>query len=140
MKHIGIDPGAKGAIAVLGGESAEIVEFSKTTPHEWSGFLLRHAPGAFCYLERVSAMPGQGVASTFKFGHQAGMLEGILVAHFIPFERVTPQTWQRGMGCLSGGNKNVTKRRAEELFPDQKITHSVADALLIAEWCRRNRR
>jgi crossover junction endodeoxyribonuclease RuvC len=82
-------------------------------------------------------MPKQGVSSTFKFGVNYGFLRGMLTAHKIPFEEVTPQKWQKAMGCLSKGNKNVTKAKAQQLFPNLKITHKVADALLIAEYCRR---
>jgi len=38
---------------------------------------------------------------------------------------------------MTGGDKNVSKRRAQELFPEIKITHAIADALLIAEYARR---
>jgi len=41
------------------------------------------------------------------------------------------------MGCLTKGDKNVSKRRAQELFPALKVTHAIADALLIAEFARR---
>jgi hypothetical protein len=57
-----------------------------------------------------------------------------LVASGIPFERVTPAKWQRELGCLTKGDKNVTKRKAQELFPDVKVTHANADALLLATW------
>ena len=43
------------------------------------------------------------------------------------------------MSWLSKGDKNVTKSRAQELFPELKITHAIADALLIAEYGRRVR-
>ena len=45
-----------------------------------------------------------------------------------------PQVWQKALGCMTGGDKNVTKRRAQELFPGHKITHATADALLIAHY------
>jgi hypothetical protein len=42
------------------------------------------------------------------------------------------------MGCLTGGDKNVSKNRALELFPEvdevKKITHATADALLIGKY------
>jgi hypothetical protein len=38
---------------------------------------------------------------------------------------------------MSAGNKNVTKTRAAQLFPGVKMTHAIADALLIAEYGRR---
>ena len=84
-------------------------------------------------------MPKQGVASTFKFGQSFGFLQGILIAAEIPFELVTPQKWQRYLGCRTKGDKNITKARAQELFPDIKCTHAVSDALLIAEYGRRVR-
>jgi hypothetical protein len=37
---------------------------------------------------------------------------------------------------MTRGDKNVSKRRAQEIFPMIKVTHSVADALLIAEYNR----
>lgn len=34
--------------------------------------------------------------------------------------------------------KNLTKARAQQLWPEYpRITHAIADALLIAEFCRR---
>lgn len=41
------------------------------------------------------------------------------------------------MGCLTNGDKNITKQRAQQLFPSAKVTHKIADALLLAEYCRR---
>ena len=35
-----------------------------------------------------------------------------------------------------GGDKNVTKRKAQELWPNIKITHAFADALLLGEFGR----
>jgi Holliday junction resolvasome RuvABC endonuclease subunit len=84
-------------------------------------------------------MPRQGVSSTFKFGTSYGFLRGVLVALEVPFEAVTPAKWQRSMSCLTKGDKNVTKARAQELFPEVKVTHAIADALLIAEYGRRIR-
>lgn len=94
-------------------------------------------PDAFAIIESVHSMPKQGVASSFKFGRSYGFLRGCLIASGIPFEEVTPQRWQKELGCLSKGNKNVTKARAQQLFPSLKITHATADALLLAEYARR---
>jgi hypothetical protein len=38
---------------------------------------------------------------------------------------------------MTKGDKNVSKRKAQELFPQLKITHATADALLLAEFGRR---
>ena len=93
----------------------------------------------FAYLEKVHAMPKQGVSSTFKFGLNYGFLIGCLTALRIPFEFVTPNTWQKALSCQSKGDKNVTKAKAQQLFPHLKIIHTIADALLIAEYGRRIR-
>ena len=88
-------------------------------------------------LQRVRAMPRQGVSSTFKFGTSYGFCRGLLVSFSVPFEDVTPWKWQRELKCLSKGDKNVTKAAAQRLFPDQKVVHATADAMLLAEYARR---
>jgi hypothetical protein len=102
------------------------------------------------YLEKVHSSPGMGVSAAFTFGRGYGMLRMALFACEIPFDEVTPQKWQGAIGGLAhaktqivGGfkkkrDKNASKRRAQELFPNvKKITHAYADALLIAEYGRR---
>jgi hypothetical protein len=37
------------------------------------------------------------------------------------------------MKCRTGGDKNISKARAQELFPRVKVTHKNADALLLAK-------
>ena len=88
-------------------------------------------------LEAVNSMPGQGVASTFAFGRHYGFLRGLLVAYEVPWLDVRPAKWQTAMGCLSKGDKNVTKARAQQLAPSLKLTHATADALLLAIYCSR---
>lgn len=138
MIIIGIDPGQSGAAAYI---SNGVIEFVKlaNTERDISDFLREHQDASFAYIEKVHSMPKQGVASSFKFGANYGFLRGCLIAHGIPFEEVTPQKWQKAMGCMSRGDKNVTKARAQQLFPEIKITHAIADALLIAEYGRRVR-
>ena len=91
----------------------------------------------FAMLENVHSMPKQGVSSSFKFGQHFGFLRGILTAQGIPFELVTPQKWQKAMGCLTKGDKNISKAAAQRLFPRIKMTHAFADSILIAEYARR---
>jgi hypothetical protein len=57
-----------------------------------------------------------------------------LTAAGIPFTRIRPQVWQKKLGCMTKGNKNITKQKAQELFPSIKVTHAIADALLIATY------
>lgn len=88
-------------------------------------------------LERVWSSPGWGHVGAFRFGLNYGACRMALMAAQIPSEEVLPQKWQAGMNCRSGKDKNVTKRRAQGLWPRYTITHALADALLIAEYCRR---
>ena len=135
---LGIDPGISGGAAIISklGTFVQVIAFSKLTVVEVSDWLVNHKP-SMAYLEGVNAMPGQGVTSSFKFGMNYGMWQGLLAANKIPFQRVYPLKWQTVMSCRTGGNKNISKNRAQELFPKLKITHAIADALLIAEYGRR---
>jgi len=139
---IGIDPGQSGGIAWIDERGKACVEkMPETISDIWDLLANFHsfesAPVYKAYLEQVHSMPSQGVSSSFKFGNGFGHLEMALTAAGIPFERVTPQKWQKAMGCMTKGDKNVSKRRAQELFPAIKCTHATSDALLIAEYGRR---
>lgn len=141
---LGIDPGMSGGLAVLPVDTSVepmAIKFGDLTEREiadlfWKTFL-DSGEQVFAYIERVHSMPKQGVASSFKFGMNYGFLRGCLVTVGIPFEELTPQRWQKLMGCMTKGDKNVSKARAQQLFPKMKITHAVADALLIAYCGRR---
>lgn len=141
--HIGIDPGASGGIAFIPDNNpakAWAVKMPETLADLWELFEPFCGDSFYsthCCLEKVHSMPGQGVASSFKFGQGFGHLEMALTAARIPFTYVTPQKWQKEMQCLTGGDKNVSKSRAQQLFPHIKISHALADAILIAEFCRR---
>jgi crossover junction endodeoxyribonuclease RuvC len=137
--YIGIDPGLSGGIA-----------FIPTTGQPWAHKMPDNTTDlrdllmdSICLaepkamLELVHSSPQMGVASSFTFGRGFGRLEQVLADLYIPFTVIRPQVWQKSLGCLTGGNKNVSKRRAQELFPNIKVTHAVADALLIAEFNRR---
>jgi Holliday junction resolvasome RuvABC endonuclease subunit len=100
----------------------------------YSDTFIRNISTIKAYLEQVHSSPQMGVVSSFTFGNGFGHLEMALTAAGIPFERVRPQVWQKAMGCMTKGDKNVSKRKAQELFPSMKVTHATADALLIASY------
>ena len=138
MIFIGIDPGSSGAVAAID-ENRHVVRLIKNDTTE------RDLYAAFCdwetaelsaVIEAVHSMPKQGVASSFKFGTSYGLLRGFLIASCIPFVAVSPQRWQKRLGCLTHGDKNVSKQFSQQLFPSTKITHATADALLLAECAR----
>ena len=143
MIYCGIDPGMSGGIGWIGEEIGNVnaipfKDMTDTDIFETLSTALR-ADDSFTYIESVHSMPAQGVSSTFKFGVNFGILRGILAALQAKRDFVTPQKWQKELGCLTHGDKNISKAKAQRLFPKLKITHAIADALLIAEYCRRIR-
>ena len=145
MNYImGIDPGKSGGVAIMDMEGTYVRAFKFGDKTLTDLFMLFEELElcyqiSFCYIENVHAMPKQGVTSCFNFGKQYGGLLMLLTCQQIPYEKVTPVKWMRALSCLSGGDKNVTKSKAQELFPDLKVTHAIADSLLIAEYGRRQR-
>ena len=142
MMFLGVDPGKSGGAALIN-ESYQVlstVKFS-VTERDISEWFEQLPDGEISgVIERVHAMPKQGVASSFKFGMSYGFLRGMLIAHEVRFEAVTPGTWQKALGCLSGGDKNVTRAKASELFPGMRCTHAISDALLLGVYARRTYR
>lgn len=138
---IGIDPGANGGIAWIDYNGKACVEkIPETLQDLWellcdiTSYPKSSIDGRSykAYIEQVASSPQMGVVSAFSFGRGYGNLEMALTAAGIPFERVRPQVWQKALGCMTKGDKNVSKSKAQELFPDRKVTHATADALLIA--------
>ena len=147
MSYIGIDPGKNGGIAWIssGWNGVNVIKM----PHTEKGIaeLFKEMSGLgelldmYACLEEVHSMPRQGVSSTFKFGTNYGFLRACLTIYNIPFETVTPQIWQREfihtVSETKTEHKNKLKAVAQQLFPGQKATLATADALLLAEYCRR---
>lgn len=155
MRHIGIDPGLSGAIAVLTDDTLQIHDMPTMTvdrngkakrqvsANELAELLNLYASkDCHVYVERVSAMAGQGVTSVFSFGRSFGMIEGILAALKMPVTFVAPATWTRAIGRSPG--KDASRARAMELFPNYEYffkrvkDDGRADAALIARWGRKH--
>jgi hypothetical protein len=146
---IGIDPGLSGGFAIL---YANVSPLTCKMP-ETESDLLDHLEAAavitgpvYAFVEKVNAGPKMGSSAAFKFGQNVGCIRMAVLAAGIRLEYVTPQKWQkefglivkgRGLGQDDTSKKNRNKARAQELFPGTKITHAIADALLIAEYGRR---
>jgi hypothetical protein len=150
---IGIDPGKKGGIAVIRDDVAVAYKIRDTLGDNRDLFeQISEYSNSFCLIEDVHAMPGNSPNSMFSFGKNFGMLLTFLSSNYIAFETVTPQVWQKEFGLLTSQLKETTGKReftktekkrchyekAQELFPHIKMTHALADALLIAEFNRRN--
>jgi crossover junction endodeoxyribonuclease RuvC len=150
---IGIDPGQTGAVAIIGDDRCYVLDTPTETVKKGKGTKTEYLPAEMaqmlsgfknvhCYIEKVGAMPGQGVTSMFNFGKGFGLWLGILAAHGIPYTLVTPQAWKKEI--MQGiSDKDAARGRAQQLFPQvssqlsRKKDIGRADALLIAEYGRR---
>lgn len=90
-------------------------------------------------IEDVSARPGQGVSSMFRFGRAAGALEGALAALKVPTTFVTPARWKKDIGAKAKQDEDI-RALAIQTWPDmahrfqRKADHNRAEAALIALW------
>ena len=140
--YLGIDPGKAGGIALVW-DDAQKYEAWKIPESErdlWD-ILNNHVRQytLFAMIEKVHSSPQMGVRSAFSFGRSYGTLRGMLIALELPFDEVSPVKWQTRQGCRTGGDKNISKAKAQQLFPNLKIKHAIADSLLIADYCRQIR-
>ena len=143
---LGVDPGVNGGLAVLRGDGtvAHLRGFQPSMTHgelidalRLGLKMLAYENSRAVFMEKVGSMPHDGHKGANTFGRVDGLLRGgVLMAGYKPTD-VYPLAWQAAMECLTGGDKNISKRKAQELWPSEKITHAVADALLIAEFGRR---
>ena len=145
MIYIGIDPGKSGAIAIIKDREIKLSPFSEDIYKDWLYDISKSVDKSFCVLEKVGAMPKQGVTSMFNFGTNFGYIQGLLKAYEVPFELVTPQKWKKEYSVTS--DKNTSVAVAKRIFPDVNLKKSgrckkdddgLAEALLMAEYARRH--
>ena len=152
---LGIDPGEMGSFGFRF-KSGKVVSYSMPgTDFEINQFLnetieayLDHGEEKYAFLEKVHAMPKQGVTSSFNFGGSYRAMKMLLVCNRIPFELVTPQAWQKNLQIPKRDKSKETPRDfkkrlmgiAMQLYPDQFVglktiesKLSISDSLLILE-------
>ena len=150
MRIISIDPGMSGAIALhVDGVLESVADMpvvtvmrGKTQKRQVSAqglaTLIIDLKAEHAVIEKVAAMPGQGVSSMFSFGRSAGLVEGVLAALMIPITYVQPAVWTRAI--TRGVGKDASRHRAMELYPSHSAQFSRvkddgrADAVLIGYW------
>ncbi len=153
MLIIGIDPGLSGALAILDANgTAEAVHdlpvirdgrLSWIDGGQMQSLLIEAVQGrpARVVVERVSAMPRQGIASAFNFGCGFGSILAIAQARQLPIELVTASTWKRALGLT--GDKRASLDKARLLFPTAELHLAKhdgrAEALLLAHWALNRR-
>jgi crossover junction endodeoxyribonuclease RuvC len=145
MNILGIDPGINGAFACIhkdvvsvhdlptAGDGKHRIIATPVLAHQ-----LRQLGPTFAVIERVHAMPNQGVSSSFRFGQAFGAIEGVLGALGVSLSYVTPAQWKRALGLSA--DKDEARLRAIQLYPaaapdlQRRKDTDRAEALLIARW------
>ena len=151
MNYLGIDPGNKGAMALLDCEG-RIIESIKMpqTPMDILTTLesiCGTAGDLVCYIEDVgNGMPGQSSKATATFARHNGHLEMALLALRIPTEKITPAKWQKSLNLLTKKNERKTAHKArikawsQRMFPSISVTLANSDALAIAYYGYKDRK
>ena len=154
---LGFDPGVSGAIALLAPDNQVWWVDDMPTMPKLSGKgnwvdpegvdeLINQAildadsenKKLIAVVERVHAMPGQGVTSTFGFGFGFGVLISALTTNKVQFITVTPQSWKKKFELIGLG-KDASRLAALGLHPEvalrlkRKKDNGRSDAILIAE-------
>lgn len=145
MIYAGFDPGLSGGIAfysetgTLATHKMPLIRAGTKKILDLEGIkeLLKQYPADHLtgIIERVGAMPGQGVTSMFSFGDGFGQIKGLLTGMGIAYELVLPQQWQKQI--LSGIPADLKKQRGvafcRNRFPRLgKLSDGEADALCLA--------
>jgi crossover junction endodeoxyribonuclease RuvC len=151
---LGIDPGLSGAVALLTslGELSvadiPVLEINRNGRRRREietvalVDLIRELKPSHAVIERVGAMPGQGVVSMFSFGRSLGQIEGVLAGLCVPVTYVAPVAWKRALSVPAG--KDAARLRASQLLPAYAAQwrrakdDGRAEASLIALWAFSN--
>src|SRR6516162_2729196 len=148
MRVLALDPGLSNGIAMLDqhadlffateiepiGEGAR-----KRLPLASLIDLIEQYGVTHAVVEDVSAMPGQGVSSSFRFGRATGSFEGVLSALKIPTTFIRPAVWKKPLGAAGAtkeGARCLALQRwpaAAHLFPRKK-DHGRAEAALLGAY------
>lgn len=158
--YIGIDPGVGGGIALVtaaGYATALPMPQTRGDLAAWFRDAAGHRP-AFAVVEQQTPRPTMVydrllrrprptiLKSTCLLYASYEAACALLAAFRVPHEECPPKRWQgalkivpRKKGEETRAWKNRLKAKAQQLFPSLKVTLATADALLLAEYCKRER-
>lgn len=152
MRFLGIDPGVSGAIAMIAKDGLllelEDLPVSKVgTSNEIDVMALDSLLSLWevdhlnckVILERAMTMPRDGRVGAFNMGANFGRLQALLTVCSLSWSMVLPQAWKKSMGVTKDKSSSILL--AQRIFPgaslERKKDHNRAEALLLAEWLRR---
>lgn len=149
--YIGIDPGKSGCLAILDTDG-QVCFCDYPKDGNLAGYydtlqnVLKDKTVELAILERVHAMPKQGVSSMFTFGANFGGWQTWLILQRIPHQIIPPQTWMKGFVSKGDGKnpKQCIALACKRLFPNVVLEgpkggykDGRADALMMAYYAKR---
>tara|TARA_R110000782_G_scaffold16737_1_gene47591 strand:+ start:859 stop:1341 length:483 start_codon:yes stop_codon:yes gene_type:complete len=123
----GIDPGFTGAVSIYDSQKNKLECYDIPTYKSPKGKTLinLHAlldiltysddDSSMAVIERVNAMPNQGVSSTFRFGQGYGQIEMGLAACKLAVHYVSPAVWKKHFGL--NRDKGVSRGLVTQRLP-----------------------
>lgn len=152
MATVGVDPGKSGGLAYISKEFTSaipmpIVVDGKSTGIDvpvlaaWVRMCRKHERIDKVALERVSAMPGQGVVSMFTFGKLYGEVRGALKAMKLKIIEPVPRVWKKKVLSNTAKDKTAAIDFATRNFPNLSLlptqrcyvpSDGMADAVCLA--------
>lgn len=141
MTYLGVDVGAKGGISWI----TRGMAYSEPYSDRLLLSVCSSLRSVCAVVEKVHAMPSQGVCSMFTFGKSYGFILGVFEAYKIDYTEARPQEWKKEFDLI-GTDKKASIERCKELFPNvsllptsrcRKESDGMAESLLMAEYCRR---
>lgn len=156
---LGIDPGLSGALAFYGvgdpldSSADHFVVFDiptniigkKKKKRVINDVLLANIIAKFkpklALVEKVTAMQGWGISTTWSFAQSFGTILGVLGALKIPKDTVTPKKWKAHFDLI-GTDKHASLRLVRERWPASQTLfarikdHNRAEAALIAAYAK----
>ena len=116
MRILGIDPGRRGALAVLDTAGGRVTCHDMPETVEGLHALLCELPVvAFAVLEQLHAGPQMSRRTVAAMFEDYGALKGALTWRDVPSYTVRPAQWKPALNIPA--DKGAARRRAAEFFP-----------------------
>jgi crossover junction endodeoxyribonuclease RuvC len=131
VRVLGVDPGARGAVAFLQVSNGTILDLEviDLPPYRIKGrtrldeyALAREIDARLKFgrfdaaiIEQGGVRPQNGRVGAATFWLGLGAIRGIMAANFIPIETVSPAGWKQAMRVT--GDKDASRQRASTVFP-----------------------
>lgn len=164
--YIGIDIGLKGALAVIDPDGVVTTYPMPVVKDQLDlrglldimdlTIINQSSKDMSVVFEKLGVIFGTSKATAFSMGLQLGAMEMLCVSQMVSYTKVPAKQWQKDMFMGVDEIKNAKGKRdtkamalvaVKRLFPNLKLTFGeratkphdgLVDAVLMAEWARRN--